>query len=405
MPPTVLVSGASVAGPTLAFWLARAGYAVTVVERTDGLREEGQNVDVRGAAREVLRRMGLEDAALAATTGEQGTAFVDDRGRDIAAFPAGTDDTSGPTAELEILRGRLGQLLFDATEHDVEYRFGDQVRGLDQDANGVDVTFASGAQERFDLVVLAEGVNSRTRALAFPEARKQHLGMVIAYLTIPRQDDDTDWWRWYVAGRGRGVSLRPDDVGTIRAAVNLMTDTRGLDELDSAGQATVLRRAFQDVPWGAPRILDALADGAPFYFEDLAQMHLPSWSAGRIALVGDAAWCATPVSGIGTTLALSGAYTLAASLAATPDHRAGLADFEQRMRPFVAKAQSLPPGTPGLANPRTDRGRALLWAALRLAASRPAQRVGGLVGGALGSFGRPPADAYRLPEAPSAVAD
>lgn len=393
----VLVSGASVAGPALAYWLARAGDEVTVVERTEARREEGQNIDVRGAAREVLRRMGLEDAALAATTGEQGTVFLDADGRRLARFAAGTDDTSGPTAELEILRGRLSELLHDATAGDVTYRFGDQVAGLAQDAGGVDVTFASGRQDRFDLVVVAEGASSRTRALVLPEARKRYLGMVIAYLTIPRQDDDTDEWRWWVAGRGRGVTLRPDDVGTIRAAVNLMTDTRGLDELDPDGQVTVLRRAFADVGQAAPRVLAALEAGTPFYFEDLAQVHLPAWSAGRVALVGDAAWCATPVSGIGTTLALAGAYTLAASLAGAADHRAGLAEYERRMRPFVAKGQSLPPGTPGLANPRSALGTRAFTTALRVAGSAPARRLGGLLGG----LGSPPADDYRLPAWPS----
>ncbi len=112
---SVLVSGASIAGPTTAAWLSRAGTDVTVVERADDLRDEGQNIDVRGAAREVLRRMGLEEAALAHGTGEQGTVFLGEGGRELARFAASTDDTSGPTAELEILRGRLGQLLFEHT--------------------------------------------------------------------------------------------------------------------------------------------------------------------------------------------------------------------------------------------------------------------------------------------------
>ncbi|MPR00031.1 FAD-binding monooxygenase [Modestobacter sp. I12A-02628] len=394
---SILVSGASIAGPTLAYWLARAGWEVAVVERTDALREEGQNIDVRGAAREVLRRMGLEDAALAATTGEQGTVFLDAQGRELARFTAGTDDTSGPTAELEILRGRLGALLHDATAGDVSYLFGDQIAGLGQDAGGVDVTFASGREQRFDLVVLAEGVNSRSRALVLPDARKQHLGMYVAYLTIPRRDDDTDEWRWFVVGGGRGVSLRPDDVGTIRASVNLMSDTRGLDELDRSGQVIVLRRAFADVEQAAPRVLAALEDGAPFYLEDLAQMRLPTWSAGRVAVVGDAAWCATPVSGIGTTLALSGAYTLAACLAGATDHHAGLAEYERRMRPFVGKAQSLPPGTPRVANPRSALGTKAFGAALRVIGSAPAQRLGGVLGG----IGSPPADQYELPAWPT----
>ncbi len=393
---SILISGASIAGPTLAFWLARAGWDVTVVERTDALREEGQNVDVRGAAREVLRRMGLEDAALTATTGEQGTVFVDDAGADVVRLPAGADDTHGATAELEILRGRLGVLVHEACGEDVEFRFGDQISGLEQDADGVDVRFASGREQRFDLVVLAEGVNSRSRGLVFPAAPKRHLGMYMAYLTILHQDHDTPWWRWLVARGGRGVTLRPDDVGTTRATLNFLSDTRGLDELDRAGQVTVLRRVFADVGWETPRILDAL-DDAPLYFEDLAQVHLPAWSAGRVALVGDAAWCATPLSGIGTTLALTGAYTLAAALAGDADPAVALARYERQMRPFVDKGQALPPGTPWVANPRTDRGRAVFWLAVRAGTSPLARRLGDLGG----RFTTPPADRFQLPAMPA----
>ncbi|SDP10159.1 2-polyprenyl-6-methoxyphenol hydroxylase [Klenkia soli] len=393
--PTVLVSGASIAGPTTASWLARAGFDVTVVERFDALRDDGQNIDVRGAAREVIRRMGLEEAALAAGTGEQGTVFLGAGGREVARFPASTDDTSGATAEMEILRGRLGQLLHDHGADDVAYLFGDQITGLDQDAGGVDVTFASGKEQRFDLVVLAEGVNSRSRDLVFAQAQRRYLGMVIAYLTIPRQDDDTDWWRWYVAGRGRGVNLRPDDVGTIRAAINMMTDTRGIDDLPREAQTTLFRRTFAGAGWQTDRVLDAM-DDAPMYVEDLSQVTLPRWSQGRIALVGDAAWCATPVSGIGTTLALSGAYTLAASLAADTDHRAAFAEYERRMRPFVEKGQSLPPGTPRIANPRTELGRRAFTSVLKVAASPLATSLGGV----LGRFTTPPADRYELPDWP-----
>jgi len=389
---SVLVSGASVAGPTTASWLARAGCDVTVVERSPDLRDEGQNIDVRGAAREVLRRMGLEEAALAAGTGEQGTVFLGEGGRELARFPASTDDTSGPTAELEILRGRLGQLLFEHTRDDVAYRFGDQITALEQDPDGVDVTFLSGTQERYDLVVLADGVNSRSRDLVLPDAPRRYLGMVIAYLTIPRTEEDTDWWRWYVAGRGRGVNLRPDDVGTTRAMLNLMTDVRGIDALDRPAQVTLLRRAFADAGWQTDRVLDQL-DDAPMYLEDLSQVHLDRWSVGRVVLTGDAAWCATPVSGIGTTLALSGAYTLAACLAAHDDHHAAFADYDARMRPFVEKGQSLPPGTPGLANPQTGLGRTVLGTVLRAAASPLATKLGSVSS----RFTKPPADQYELP--------
>ncbi len=103
----ILISGASVAGPTAAYWLAKAGHRVTVLERGDRLRTAGQNVDVRGPGREVLRRMGLEETILAQGTGEVGLRFVDDDGGALAEFPAGDDDSGGATAQVEILRGTL----------------------------------------------------------------------------------------------------------------------------------------------------------------------------------------------------------------------------------------------------------------------------------------------------------
>ncbi|GAA2005076.1 FAD-dependent monooxygenase [Nakamurella flavida] len=396
--PSVLISGASVTGTTLAHWLGRYGFATTVVERFDQLREEGHNVDVRGAGREVLRRMGLEDAALAENTGETGTVFVDDDGAPIASFAASTDDTTGATAELEILRGRLAGLIHDTTTADTEYLFGDRIADLQDTADGVEVTFASGATRRFDLVLVAEGVNSRTRRFVSGAPARRYLGMYCAYLTIPRTAEDDDTWRWYNALGGRSVNLRPDNVGTTRALLNFLSDTRGIDQLDRDGQVTILRRVFADAGWAAPRVLAAL-DDAPFYFEDLAQVHLDRWSRGRVALAGDAAHCASPVSGMGTTLGVTGAYVLATEIARatrgdTVDHRAAFDRYEEILRPYVAKAQKLPPGVPGVANPRTRRGRALFRTALRVAASAPARKIGSLGG----RYFTPPADDFVLPD-------
>ena len=161
--PHVLISGASVAGPALAWWLHRYGYDVTVVERAPALREGGQNVDVRGAGRDVTRRMGLEPLIRAATTGEAGLRFVDADDRTIASFPAGHSDSDGFTAELEILRGDLARLLVDHTHDTATYVFGDHITGIDDRADSVEVTFAHGPRRTFDLVVVADGIRSVDR--------------------------------------------------------------------------------------------------------------------------------------------------------------------------------------------------------------------------------------------------
>jgi 2-polyprenyl-6-methoxyphenol hydroxylase-like FAD-dependent oxidoreductase len=380
-----LISGAGIAGPALAHWLDRHGWETTVVERAAGVRDEGQNVDVRGAAREVVRRMGLEEAVLAAHTGETGTEFVGSDGRVVASFPAGEGDTAGGTAEAEILRGELSRILREHTPN-TEYVLGDRIVGLDPDG-GVD--FRSGSSGRYDLVVAADGLRSRTRALLFPGDPVRELGMYVAYLTLPTVASDTTQWRWLTAGQRRNVWLRPDNLGTTRAGLVFLSDVRGLAELDRDAQVTILRRTFADVGWETPRILDAL-DDAPFYFEAVGQTRLPSWSRGRVALAGDAAHCASPISGMSTSLALVGAYVLAGEITADPRH--GLQRYEEVLRPYVEKAQKLPPGAPGLLNPRTRTGTAVLRTGLRVASKALALGVDKLF--------VPPADAFTLPDYP-----
>jgi 2-polyprenyl-6-methoxyphenol hydroxylase-like FAD-dependent oxidoreductase len=390
--PTILISGASIAGPALAYWLNAQGWQTTVVERFDELREDGQNIDVRGAGREVARRMGIEDAIRTASTGETGTEFVDGRGARVAYFAAGESDSGGATAELEILRGQLSRIIVDRTRDETEYVFGDQIVAIADGEDGATVTFRNGPARTFDVVVVAEGLRSRTRSLVFPDSHSvRELGFYVAYLTIPRTGDDTDLWRWHSAGRGRSVTLRPDNLGTIRATLGFMSDVRGLDELDRDGIVTILRRTFADVGWVAPRVLAEL-DDAPLYFDAVGQTRMPSWSSGRVALVGDAAYCSSPISGMSTSLALTGAYILAGELAAHP-HRTAFARYEALMRPYVDQAQKLAPGAPGIANPRSRAGVALMNAVVRIAASPAAARLGGVAS----KLFTPPADAIDLP--------
>lgn len=257
------------------------------------------------------------------------------------------------------------------------------------------VSFERGDERRFDLVVLAEGMRSRTRAMAFGAAPKiRELGMYTAYFTIPRAPTDTRYWRWYNAVGGRNVSLRPDNHGTTRATLSFLSEPRGYEALGQDEQKQVLRRRFADVGWEAPRVLAAL-DETTVYLEALGQVHAPAWTSGRIAMIGDAAHCASPISGMGTSLALVGAYVLAGELATCSTHDAAFANYERRMRPYVEQAQRLPPGTPRVANPKSRAGIALFHLAVSIAASRLVARIGGL---GIAKLFAPPADAIDLPD-------
>jgi 2-polyprenyl-6-methoxyphenol hydroxylase-like FAD-dependent oxidoreductase len=403
MPRRVLITGASVAGNTAAFWLGRAGFDVTVVERAPGFRDGGQNVDLRGVGREVLRRMGLEQAALERGTGEEGTTWVDGGGRVVARFAAADIDGDGPTAEMEILRGDLARLLFEAARGHAAFRFGDHVERVDEDEGGVTVGFAGGGTERYDAVIVAEGVGSSTRERVFPgENTPRWMDLTIAYLTIPRTADDDRMWRWYNATQGRGVSLRPDRHGTTRAMLMIQQPPGGEQDWSPDRQRAFLRARFADAGWEAPRVLAALDKTDDFYFDVLRQVRMKVWSKGRVVLTGDAAWCATPLAGVGTTLAITGAYVLAGEMVRNGDVASAFAAYERAMRPMVDKAQGVPKIAPRVMNPHSRLGIRLLHAVLR-AASHP-----GLRNLAVKAFARPPVEpdlspyraleAGRLPE-------
>src|SRR5689334_7000817 len=178
----VLVTGASIAGPALAHWLWRRGADVTVVEQAPGLRPGGQAVDARGVAKEVIRRMGLDASVRAACTDTAGAHVVDADGQVLETFAAEDDGGDGYISEIEILRGDLSQLLYDDTRDRVSYVFGDRIAALNQDADGVDVTFASGERRRYDLVIGADGLHSPLRSMVFGprEQYVRHLGLVLA---------------------------------------------------------------------------------------------------------------------------------------------------------------------------------------------------------------------------------
>lgn len=370
----ILITGASVAGNTAAWWLGRAGFDVTVVERTEAFRDGGQNIDVRGSGRDVLRRMGLEQAALDQGTGEEGTVWVDGEGRATAKFLTADMGPDGPTAEMEILRGDLARLLYEPAATHATYRFGDSVAAIGQDAEGASVTFASGLTERYEAVIVAEGVGSATRTVVFPsENVPRWMDLTIAYFTISRTPDDDRLWRWYNASQGRSVSLRPDRHGTTRAMLSVQQAPAGQQDWSVDRQKIWLRERFADAGWQSQRVLDGMEATEDFYFDVLRQVRMKRWSNGRVVLTGDAAWCATPIAGIGTTLAITGAYVLASELARSPDVTTAFAAYDQAMRPMIEEAQGIPKIVPRLMNPHSKLGIRLLHGVLRLA-SKPSVR-------------------------------
>lgn len=391
-PQKILVTGASVAGPALAYWLSRQGMHVTVVERAPAFRDGGQTIDVRGAGRVVVQRMGLEELIRANTTHEQGIAFVDRHNRTKAFIGVNDFDGEGPIAELEILRGELAKLLIQHSEDRVTYRFGDSIETLHDDGQQVHVRFAQGAEQVFDLVIVAEGIGSTTRNHVFgSEVQRRPLDVYTAYFTLPREPSDGQIMRWYNIPGGRCVCLRPDNLGTTRAFLSFQQAPNGYEKLAPDAQKSLLKQRFADAGWETPRVLAGLDDTTDLYLEAVGQVKMPRWSKGRIALVGDAAYCASPISGMGTSLGLCGAYVLAGELGRHADHTQAFAAYETLMRPYVAQAQGVPKFAPRLASPHSRVAIALGHAVLRLATAPVFKKL-------LGKFLSPKADAIDLPD-------
>lgn len=375
--PRVLVTGASIAGPALAWGLHKAGYAVTLLERSSQPREAGQNIDIRGLGREVLRRMNLEKAVRENLTGEEGTQFVDAEGRPYASFPR-QEGQDGPTAELEILRGKFAEIMVALVPSEVDLRYGDFITAAGQDETGVEVTLQSGSQERYDLLLVAEGRSSRTRRLLFAEETEyRDRGVSITYGTLQRQGTDTDWWQWYTAPRSRVASIRPDNVGTMRASLSFASEPLGFESLPVASQLHILRERFRGAGWQSERILEGFAElPGEFYTQRMEQVVVSTWSKGRVALVGDAAWGSGP-TGMGTTLALVGAHILAGELGKDvgADPTRAFTRYEKLLRTYADSAQGLPPGGARALHPSTPVAVSLLRVLHRVVSARPVRSL------------------------------
>jgi 2-polyprenyl-6-methoxyphenol hydroxylase-like FAD-dependent oxidoreductase len=343
----VLISGAGIAGPALAYWLVRAGYRPTIVERAPEPRPGGQTVDLRGAGRTVVERMGLLPAVRAVTVEERGVAYVDTTGRWLGQMSAEAFGGEGVVAEIEVLRGDLAQVLLDAADDGVEYLFDDAITAIEQDGDGVTVRFQRAAERRFGLVVGADGLHSVVRAFAFgPEERfVSPLGCVTAFATVPDRYALDGWFHMYNAP-GTMLALRPDRTpGQVKALLALRTPPAGVHRREPTAQRALLTRTFSGTGWVADQVVADLRDSTDLVVEELGQVRMDSWSTGRVVLLGDAAWCPSPLSGLGTSTALVGAYVLAGELARSGgDHRAAFAAYEDVMRPYIAQAQELPPG-------------------------------------------------------------
>ena len=377
-PPTsienaeILVSGAGVAGPVLAYWLKRYGFDPTVVERAPEIRKAGGHaVDLWGSAVDVVERMGILPEVEAARTRNDASSLIRPGKRPID-LDVGELAVEFSDRAVEIPRDELTRLLYRPTSGDVEYVFGDSVAALEEDADGVRVAFQRSAPRRFDLVIGADGLHSRVRRLAFgPESRfRRYLGGYIAVCTVPN----------FLGLDGRILTYSVPDRTVVVYPVWQSGDARALfmfrraeeldyDYHDVEQQKRLLRGAYAGGGWEVPRLLGYLEDTDAFYFDSISQIHMDAFSRGRVALVGDAGYAPGAGVGGGTSLAVMAAYVLARELAAAGgEHTAGFRNYEDAIRETVMRSFAI---GPALLKTLIPTSRAQIWLGMQVARLLP----------------------------------
>ena len=345
----VLISGASVAGTTLAYWLSQHGYSVTVVETHRGLRPGGQAIDVRGPALTVLDRMGLLAAAADRKTGIRGSSVVDRDGNELSR-----DTESTPTggridnSDIELLRDDLVELLYQATLPATQYVFNDSITTIQNRGTGVDVTFERSPARSFDLVIGADGLHSNVRRLVFgPEERFiKRLGTHAAIFTVPNFLDLDFWQMWHYGDATMAGVYSARNNTEARAMLGFMDTELRIDYRDIEAQFNEVEQRMSGDGWVRPQLLQFMRNAPDFYFDEMAQIVMDHWSIGRVALVGDAAYCCSPLSGQGTSVALLGAYILAGELKRVTqpdwvDHGVGFINYFKRFHSYTERTQFL----------------------------------------------------------------
>ncbi len=343
----ILVSGASIAGLSTAYWLAKNNFKVTVVERAPHIRPGGQALDIRGPALEVVARMGILETIRKNSTKLKGMSVVDSTGKETFRSTERTM-TGGKldSPDVEILRDDLCRVLFQAVGNQAEYIFNDSIASLNQDETGVDVTFVNAIPQRFDLVIGADGLRSNVRRIVFGADERfiRYLGYYIAIFTMPNIFN-LDHWEVFFQHEGIPLAAcivkeKDSDARTyvgFGSAAPIDYDYR-----DIASQKQLITERLAKAGGEIPKILEYMQSSSNFYFDSTNQIIMDNWSKGRVVLVGDAGYSMSPALGQGTTIAMVGAYVLAGELASHKhDLRIGLNNYENELRGYINSNQEL----------------------------------------------------------------
>jgi 2-polyprenyl-6-methoxyphenol hydroxylase-like FAD-dependent oxidoreductase len=340
----ILISGAGIAGAFLANLLNRVGFRTVVVEKAMQLRTGGQNVDIHGAGRLIVERMGFLDTIKSFHTTERGLRMVDSDGRTLKVFPQDTEKDEALTKELEILRSDLAKVFYQSSHLETEYRFGLTIQAQTEFDAGISVKFSDGKTEEFDLVVSAEGVGSPTRNQVMKGFfEKVYLGAWMGFFRIPKTSTDDEWAEAYMRKGGPGLMIRPSSDDSRGVLLSFKSDDGSFNYRTISEQKQIIRDYLKDGGWQCERVLANLDWDDDLYLGPLIQIKASQWSKGRFVLLGDAGYSPSVLTGRGTTLAITGAYVLAGELANTDKLHIALKAYEAKLKVFANACQYLPP--------------------------------------------------------------
>lgn len=337
----ILVSGASFAGLSTAHWMHHLGHEVTIVETAPGIRWGGTAVNLEGSTIDVVRRMGLLEPILADRLSLERWDFKDEHDVTVGSMQQRKPGEPPPEDEIEIERDVLLGLLFDLVKHDVELVFGDGVTALHERGEKIEAVFRSGAARTFDLVLGCDGLHSAVRRLWFgSESQYVHFLKQYFSITIVEKSLVPPGTAQMFNVPGKAIMLNASKDKTDIVLCFVSENEVGYDYRDQAQQRAMVYAQFEGVGWRAAELLDEVRRSQSFYFDKLCQVRMPSWSRGRVALVGDAGYCPSPAAGKGGSLAIDGAAALADAFHKHPDDfTRAFAEYETSLRPFVEQVQ------------------------------------------------------------------
>jgi len=338
----VLVSGASFAGLSTAFWMSRLGYNVTVVEVAQGVRLGGTAVNIKGRTIDIVRRMGLLEQIRTHRMSLRKWEFKDERDETVRALVIRREDEAPSDDEFEIERTVLLNMLFDTVKDRVEVVFDDSITALREVNHGIEATFGKSAPRTFDLVFGCDGIHSAVRRLWFGD-EAQYLHFLGLYFSITIADKlliERDTAQMFnVPGKTAMLNAYKNNTDIV---LSFASDHEiSYDRRDEGEQRRIVAEQFVGVGWRTAEMLQEVQRSESFYFDKLCQVRMPAWSKGRVALVGDAAYCPSPAAGMGGSIAIDGAAALADAMQDNDgDFERAFRDYDARFRPFIDEVQA-----------------------------------------------------------------